>query len=93
MEVNNISKEIKKSLKTRIITAIALLVVGVPCVLLGGWFFVVFIAIATFMATYEILYATKKRFPIPVYILEFVMMFSFVFWIFVKKSAVLFYFI
>ena len=69
MEVNNISKEVKKSMKVRIFTAILMLIVGVPCIVLGGWFFVGFVALATIIATSEILKAPGKKFPIAVHVL------------------------
>ncbi len=50
-------KKDKASLKTRIITALVLLCIGVPCILIGGWLFTAFILIITCAITYEILRA------------------------------------
>ncbi len=140
VKVNNISKENKKSMRQRILTALVLLCIGVPCILLGGWFFAALILLATVLITYEILNAPirnrdlsytsnneeidqefdsenkeeeksddkkieklktigknykwmifkKKPFSIIVYVLMYIMMISFVFWIFTNSSLVTF---
>ena len=42
-------------MKQRIITAICLIAVALPCVILGGYFFKGFIAVALIAAVYEML--------------------------------------
>lgn len=87
MEVNQISKEMKKSVRTRLITAFILLLIGVPCVILGGWFFVAFIGFSTIVMTYEFMHvALKEKLAWYVYAIIYIMMLSFVFWIFTDAS-------
>lgn len=87
MEINKVSKEMQKSVKTRLLTALILALVCVPCVILGGWFFVTFIAAATLIMTYEFIHiSSKERFPLIIYLTIYVMMISFVFWIFTDAS-------
>ena len=125
----------KSSLKTRSLTALVLLGIGVPCILLGGWFFTALVLFATCLITYEILKAPifklkkeevksikeehggeivkevikeekknqfeqfpeyekeifrKKNFSIFIYIVMFVMMISFVFWVYTNNTLVTF---
>lgn len=87
MEINEVSKEMRKSVRTRLITAAILILIGVPCIILGGWFFVAFIACATIMMTYEFVHiSTKDKFPLLTYIVVYVMMLSFVFWVFTDAA-------
>lgn len=87
VEVNNFSKEMKKSVKIRLLTAFFMFLIGAPCVILGGWFFVAFIALATVCMTYEFInVAIHQKLSWYVYVLIYVMMLSFVFWIFTDAS-------
>lgn len=62
IEVNEISESTKKSMKTRIITAIIALAVVSPFVFVGDWFLFVLIFIASGIAFWEIVHSTKKDF-------------------------------
>ncbi len=87
MGINKVSKEMQKSVKVRLLTALILALIGIPCVLLGGWFFVAFIAATTIIMTYEFIHiSSKEKFPLIIYITIYVMMISFVFWIFTDAS-------
>lgn len=134
MGKNKNASESKGSLKKRLLTAIVLLSIGVPCILLGGIFFSLFALAATIIITYEILKAPifklkkeevkaikdenseeakeiikeekndqfekfpecekeifrKKNFSVFIYIVMFVMMISFVFWVYTDNSLVRF---
>ncbi len=87
MEINPVSKEMKKSVKTRLLTALVLTIISVPCILLGGFFFAFYILIATIIMTYEFVHiSTEKKFPLLTYVLIYLMMVSFVFWIFTDAA-------
>ncbi len=58
---NELSTKTKKSMATRIISAIVLIAVVVPCVILGDWFYFGLMSIALFVACYEILGCAGKR--------------------------------
>ena len=47
VETNKLSEQTKHSMRTRIITAIIMFAVGVPCVLLGGWYFFILMIFVT----------------------------------------------
>ncbi len=88
IETNEVTPEIKKSLRARIITAVIMLSVLVPCVFVGSLAYAivgVFLAVAV---GFEIVHASKpsKRFRIPIYILTIFLILSYVFWIFLKNN-------
>ena len=68
-------------MKERTITAIILVVILVPFLLLGGWWTVALTTIAVFGGVYEILKVrTDKNWPIPFYIVTFGGTFMCLFW-------------
>ena len=86
VEVNNVSKEMKKSIKTRVITAIILVLVAVPALFFGSWPFVALILLLGIGATFEFIKAPGKSFPFPIYVITLVALLSFVFWVFTKEN-------
>ncbi len=89
VKMNDVSNEVKKSMKQRIITAFFIALIGIPCLLVGSWLYLIIVLFISGVATYEILHSAKKeRFPILFIIFEFVMMFSFIFWVFTDKKIV-----
>lgn len=57
-------------MKQRIITAICLIAVAVPCVILGGYFFKAFVGAALFISVYEMLHiCTRPKIKIYMYII------------------------
>lgn len=82
IQVNKINEKTKKSFVVRLITALAIIVVGVPCLVLGDWFFFSLIAIVSVFATYEFIHVLhKKNHPKWIDILTFVMTISFIYWL------------
>lgn len=63
IEFNQIDEKGKKSMLGRTIIAIALVVIAVPCIVFGGWFWVAFCTIGGFLASLEITKVTKKSYP------------------------------
>ncbi len=84
MEMNKISNEMHKSVRTRTITAIILALITVPCLVLGGWFFIAYVGIATIMMTYEFLHISSagKKYPLWFNLLIYIGVFALVFWVF-----------
>ena len=81
IQINVISEKTKKSFKTRLFTSIAILVVGVPAVLLGDWFFAILIALLSIIATWEFIKVLKsKKHPFWINIFTFVMTLTFIYW-------------
>lgn len=87
IQTNEITPEIKKSLKARVITAIGIIVVTIPCVFIGSWAYVLLGVFLAFACGFEIVKASKpsKRFQIPIYVMTIGLVESYVFWIFVKN--------
>ena len=88
IETNEVTPEIKKSLVARIITAVVLLALLVPCVFVGSWAYAVVGALLAIAVGWEIVHASRpsKRFRIPIYIITIVLVESYVFWIFIKNN-------
>lgn len=61
IQANDLSEKSKKSMLTRIISAIVGLAVIIPAIFLGGWIYFGFITVALGFACYEILGCTSKR--------------------------------
>ena len=59
--VNDISASAKKSLLTRTLTAIGLVAVTVPCLILGGWYFLFFSVVIALVGAYEIVKASNLK--------------------------------
>ena len=89
VETNKLSEQTKHSMRTRIITAIIMFAVGVPCVLLGGWYFFILMIFVTICCGHEIINTNqpsgKLRFL--VFSMTYVLLFLFVFWIFIKNNV------
>ena len=63
VEMNEISKDTQKSMKTRIITGIIMALVGVPCVILGDWFYLIAIFFIVGIGLSEVIKTTGNKYP------------------------------
>ena len=77
---NEISEETKVSMKTRIISAIVAIVIGVPCILIGDLFFTVLVLFILVCSTYEIIHCAKKKYNVALYIVAFVLALLMTYW-------------
>jgi len=85
--MNKLSNDTKKSMTDRIVTALILVIVCVPCLLLGHWFFAVLIFVAAFFATHEFINAPKnKSYSLFLHIFIHIVTYSFIFWILIKNN-------
>lgn len=80
IQPNHLSKETKVSMRTRIITAIIIAVVGIPPAILGGWFFVLLIAAILILGTYEIIHCAKRKYNPALYIVAILLAGVMTFW-------------
>lgn len=88
VKVNNISPETKKSFVSRLITAIALISIGVPAIIFGDWIFFFFILFCVVVAIYEFINAPHHpQYSFIVHAAMYILTISFVYWIFMKQSA------
>lgn len=77
---NELSKEQKTSLKTRIISAIVGIVIAVPLILLGDIFFFILVSFLVFGGTYEIIHCAKRKYNIALYIVAFILACLMTYW-------------
>ena len=61
IQANELSGSAKKSMLTRIISAVVGLAILIPAILLGGWIYFGFLTFALMIACYEVLGCTNKR--------------------------------
>lgn len=87
--MNKLSTSSKHSLLIRTISAIVLIAIFIPCVILGGWFFVGAIIVISGACIYEILITGgKNRYPIYIYLVCFIADFLMIFWQFFASESV-----
>jgi phosphatidate cytidylyltransferase len=85
IQVNEITEKTKKSLIKRIITALVLCLVCIPCLLLGNWFFFTLIFIVSIISIYEFMHVLHdKKHPLWIDIFTFIMTLSFIYWTMIK---------
>ena len=88
IEMNELDVEQKHSMHVRIISALIMLLVSVPCIVLGGWFFLVFAVLVLATATFEFIHAphkTNKYSPF-VYTFIYILTFMLTFWSAIKNN-------
>ena len=84
---NKLDEKKKKSLLNRVIVALILLALAVPCLVLGGWFWFVFITVFLAFACYEIMKAPQKKYRWYIWVFTFLLVFVYVYWFLVKFNA------
>lgn len=83
--MNRVSRMTK--LINRIVVAVLLGLVGIPSILLGGWFLIIFTLIALPLAVHEFTNARPhNRYILPMHMFIMVMSFSLVYWIFFRNN-------
>lgn len=91
MVPNELSSETKSTMKTRIITSIVLALICLPCAFVGGWFYFALIFLIVAISTHEIVSVERKRrFSLFIYIFCFAIMYSLVYWVFIKNQVLQF---
>lgn len=73
IQANEISAETKASMKTRIISAIVGIVIAVPLILLGDYFFFALVVFVLIIGTYEIIHCAKRKYNPALYIVAFIL--------------------
>ena len=79
LQPNELSEKTKKSMKTRIISAIVLALIVVPAIFLGDWFYFSLMTLAMAFACFEILGCAGKR-TIVIYIIYFLFVALIAYW-------------
>lgn len=89
IHVNSLNKETKDNMASRVVMAVIITAVTIPCMLLGGYFWLAYILFLAIFATFEICRAPQsieKRYKKFVYFTAYLMMFLSVFYIFVRNT-------
>ncbi len=92
--VNQLSDGQKKNISSRVIMAIIMVVVTIPCLILGGWYWFAFVCALLIILTHELLKAPQKqnkKFKWLIYIFSYIMMITLTFWMFFKTNLMDFY--
>ena len=92
--VNQLSEGQKKNLTSRIIMAIIMIIVTIPCLILGGWYWFAFVCLLLLILTHELIEAPQKqnrKFKWLIYIFSYIMMITLTFWMFFKTNLMDFY--
>ena len=84
--MNKLSDDSKESMTSRIITGACLAAIGIPVIIFGGWFMLIFVLLIAVIAIHEILHAPGDKFNIVVKIFTYVMVLSFIYWMFIKQG-------
>lgn len=90
IEVNHLDEKKKSSMKNRLIVAAILAITCIPCLFLGGWFWFALITAVLMCAIYEVIHATRKKYPWYVYVFTYVIVISLVYWVFLKTNLMAF---
>ncbi len=91
IEVNHLDEKKKKSLGNRLIVAGILALVGIPAIVLGGWFYFGFITIMLIGAVYEIVHTSRKKYPWYVWVFTYLIAIAFGYWVFFKDNLSSYY--
>ena len=88
IEHNELSPEAKQSLKKRVITALIMVAITVPCLILGNWLYFGFIVLITVLAAYELVHVTKieGKLRIAIYIITITLLILLVNYIFFRNN-------
>lgn len=86
IETNEITTEAKATLKKRTIYALVLLAIFIPCMILGGWFYLTLVVVCVGMATFEVAKAPSRKLSWFVWAVTFVVMYSLIFWVMLKTN-------
>ena len=87
--MRELSANTKHTMCQRVLTGILMFLIGVPCVILGGWYYFVIVALLALVAIHEFISAPNRgRFNIFVYVIVYVATLSFIYWHFFKDQTV-----
>lgn len=89
--MNNLNMEAKASMKSRVITALILTAIVVPCIVLGNYVFAALLLVASVISTHELMTAPQSiehRFAKPISIIAYLTMIVLSFYIIFRNNLV-----
>lgn len=87
--LNDVTEEQKKSIFNRLIVAFVLILIVVPCIILGDYVWLCLIFVVSAISTYEIIktpQTVEKKFNNAIYFFSYFMMICLIYWIFIKNN-------
>ena len=87
--INHLNVDTKKSMLSRIIISICLVIIVVPCIFFGDYIFLCLIFLASVIATHEIIktpQSIERKFNNLIYVFAYIMSFLLIYWIFIKNN-------
>lgn len=88
IETNELSSEVKHSMVARIITGICIALVGIPCIVLGSWYFFGLVFVLTVLSAVELTHITDLKGTLKVLIsaLTIILTLSIVYYVFYRNA-------
>ena len=83
---NALDEKKKASLASRLIVAAILFTIFVPCLFLGGYFWLVFVSAALIIGTYELIHCTKREYGWWVYLITYIFVLVNAYWFLLKGN-------
>ena len=71
----------------RILVALILFIIAVPCLVIGGWAWFAFVTLVLGVAVYEIMKAPQKKFKWYIWLATYVLVFLYVYWFLIKFNV------
>jgi phosphatidate cytidylyltransferase len=84
--INDPGPQYKASLRSRVIVGVILVSLLTPAIILGGWAFLAIVGAFLALAVLEVIMAPHKHFGWWVYVITYVVVYSYVFWFIIKDN-------
>ena len=87
--MNHINVEGKKSMLNRVLMGIIILIILVPCIIIGDYLYFFFIFFVAMISCHEIIKAPQSlthKYKNVIYVFAYIMMISIIYWIFMKNN-------
>jgi len=89
--INPLSENTKQSMFSRIMVALVLILVTVPCIIVGDYLYFTFISIAALIACHELISAPQSlthKYKGIIYFFAYAFMILMIYWIFIKNNVI-----
>lgn len=87
IQVNDIGAKGRASLKSRILVAVVLIAMALPCIIFGGWYWFAFVLLFLLIAIHEVIKAPQKPFHWYIYLFTYILIISFTIWFLIKYNG------
>lgn len=88
IKINNPGEGFKASLRSRVIVALILVALFVPCVFLGGWFFFGMVSIIAVVGIWELCRSTGKKYGWWVIAYTYIVTLVYIFWFVLRNRLI-----